>query len=211
MPDNIFHHFVEESKVLRGRLASSGGPARAILVHIAVVGVFGVLLPLWLGFQFLDPVTIAAYACLGVMFSAPAAAQAFATARPRSVIEMLARIAVTVLYGEIMAIAILAAGFITFFSTHSAVFGVDFVSLAEAAALGLSGSLAMAAIAAWISLRLSAGASRMAIRIIFLGLLMLFFFRSRWLPDVEVSGTLVCLGIAAVAMVALARSVASRA
>ena len=212
MPNDIFHHFGQESKILRGRLASGGGPGRTILVHIAVVVVFGVFLPWWLGLQFLDPVTIAAYSCLGVLFSAPAAAQAFAIERPGSISEALARIAVTVLYGEMMAIAILAAGFITIFSTHSrALLAPDFVSLSEAAALGLSGSLAMAAIAAWLTLRLSAGASRMALRVIFLGLLLLFFFRSRWLPDVEVTGTLVCLAIAAVAMVALARSVQSRA
>ena len=30
--------------------------------------------------------------------------------------------------------------------------------------------------------------ARMALRVVFLGLLMLFFFRSRWLPDVEFRG-----------------------
>ena len=83
------------------------------------------------------------------------------------------------------------------------------LALAEAAALGLSGSLALAAIAAVVGLLLPKGAARMVLRIIFLGLLMLFFFRSRWLPDVELTGTALCLGVTAVAIAALRRMIVS--
>jgi hypothetical protein len=210
MQDTILSHLGQQGLILRRRLGS-GGLVRAIVVHILVVGIFGVFLPWWMGIQFLDPVTITAYCCLGVMFSAPAAAQAFAGDRPGSVREAVARIAVTVLYGEIMAVAIVLAGFLTVLSTHSrALFAPDFLSLGEALALGLSGSLAMAAIAAWVALRFSAGVARMALRIIFLTLLLLLVFRSRSLPDVEVAGTLVCLGVAVVMMVALRPLIGSR-
>jgi hypothetical protein len=208
MPDTIVTHLANQGLILRKRLVS-GGPIRAIIVHLLVVGVFGVFLPWWLGFQFLDPVTITAYCCLGVMFSAPAAAQAFAGERPGSMGEALARIAVTVLYGEIMTAAILLAGFLTFFSNHSsAMFAPDFLSLGEAGALGLSGSIAMAAIAAWLALRFSAGAARVALRVIFLALLLLLVYRSRSLPDVVVAGTLVCLGVAVVVILALRQVIA---
>jgi hypothetical protein len=187
-------------------------PLRTMLVHVAVVAVFGVFLPWWLGVQFLDPVTIAAYSCLGVLFAAPAAAQAFAGEKPRLMSEAVTRIVLAALYGEMMAIAILIAGFTTILLTPARAFlTLDFTSLAQASALGLSGSIAIAAIAALIGMLLPPGASRMALRVIFLGLLMLFFFRSRWLPDVEVTGSLLCLAAAIGSLAALRYLIASRA
>src|SRR5580693_2257604 len=139
MPENLSYHLGREGQELRSRLGLKAEPLRAILVHIAVVVVFGVFLPWWLGIQFLDPVTIAAYSCLGVLFAAPAAAQAFADQRPHSMSDALAGIAIAALYGEAMAIVILLAGFMTIFMTHARVLLTpDFVGLGEAAALGLS-------------------------------------------------------------------------
>jgi hypothetical protein len=178
-------------------------PVRTILVHIAVVAVFGIFLPWWLGYQFLDPVTIAAYCCLGVMFAAPAAAQAFTDSRPQSMNQAVKRIAMAALYGEGMALVILIAGMMTAYFRSPVLFIVDIRALWEPIALGASGSLALASIAAVIGMLLSKGAARMALRIIFLDLLLLFFFRSRWLPDVAVSGAAVCLGLTAVALAAV--------
>jgi hypothetical protein len=210
MPENVSHNLGRQRQGLGSRLGFKTQPIGTILVHIAVVVVFGIFLPLWLGIQFLDPVTIAAYSCLGVLFAAPAAAQAFADQRPHSMSDALAGIAIAALYGEAMAIVILLAGFMTIFMTHARVLLTpDFVGLGEAAALGLSGSLALASIAAVTGLLLPKGAARMVLRIIFLGLLVLFFFRSRWLPDVEISGTVLCLAVAVVAIVALRRLIAN--
>jgi len=204
MPVNFSYHFGREGQGLRSRLGLTTQPGHAILVHLVVVVIFGVFLPWWLGIQFLDPVTISAYSCLGVLFAAPAAAQGFAGDRPQSMSEALARIAMAVLYGEFMTAAILLAGFMTLFMTHLRVLiAPDFVSLTEAAALGISGSLALASIAAVVGLVLPKGAARMVLRVIFLTLLVLFFFRSRWLPDIELTGTAVCLVVAAAAILAL--------
>jgi glycopeptide antibiotics resistance protein len=63
----------------------------------------------------------------------------------------------------------------------------------------------MAAIAGWMTLRFSSGVARVALRIIFLGLLLLFFSRSRWLPDVAGIGVLLSLAVAAGAVVAIRR------
>jgi hypothetical protein len=206
MPENLSYHIGREGQGLRSRLGLQAQPIQTILLHITVVVVFGVFLPWWLGIQFLDPVTIAAYSCLGILFAAPAAAQGFAGDRPGSMSEALARIAVAVLYGEAMAIAILLAGFMTIFMTHARVFlAPDFVSLGEAAALGISASLALASIAAVVGLMLPKSAARMVLRVIFLSLLLLFFFRSRWLPDVELTGTALCLAVTVAAIVALRR------
>jgi hypothetical protein len=178
-------------------------PIRSILIHVAVVAVFGVFLPWWLGYQFLDPVTITAYGCLGVLFAAPAAAQAFSESRPRSMQEAVKLVAVSALYGEGMAIVILMAGFMTAYFRSRALLVVDLRALAGPIALGASGSLAMSAVAGVVGMLLPKDAARMALRIIFLALLALFFFRSRWLPDVEATGTLVCLGVAVIALAVL--------
>src|SRR6185437_705197 len=82
---------------------------RTILIHAALIAVFGVALPWSKGIGFIDPVITSAYACLGILFAAPAAAQAFEQ-RPRSAKEAFARIGLAVLYGEAMAIAMLGAG-----------------------------------------------------------------------------------------------------
>ncbi len=112
-------------------------PLRTILVHIAVVAVFGVFLPWWLGYQFLDPVTIAAYCCLGVMFAAPAAAQAFADSRPQSMRDALKRIAIAAIYGEGMALVILIAGMMTAYFRSRALFVLDLAALSSRSAWGI--------------------------------------------------------------------------
>jgi hypothetical protein len=174
-----------------------------------VVVVFGIFLPWWLGYQFLDPVTLTAYCCLGVMFAAPAAAQAFGDDRPQSMREALKRIAMSALYGESMALVILVAGFMTAYFRSPALFVLDIRGILEPIALGAAGTLALASISAVIGLMLPKGAARMALRVIFLGLLLLFFFRSRWLPDVLISGSLVCLGLSAIALAAVQQLIAN--
>jgi hypothetical protein len=178
------------------------GGSKGVLLHLALVAVFGVFLPWKKGIEFFDPVILSAYACLGVLFAAPIAAQAFADVRPESMSAAIARIAAAVLYGECVVIAFLGAGIATVYFTHrhSVFFAPDLVGLGFAALLGLTGSFAFAALAAWISLRFSAAAARGALRMMFLLLLFLFFFRSQWLPDVAEMGALLCLGIGLAAM-----------
>jgi hypothetical protein len=197
------NQFNRAAQTLRERvgLASAG---RGVLIHLLVIGTFGIFLPWMRGIDFLDPVMLDAYACLGVLFAAPAAAQAFAVERPHSLADALARIAVSVIYGEVMAIAMLMAALATVHLTHLYFpIAPDLLGLIEANAFGLAASIAMAAIAGWITTRLSAGAARMMIRVIFLAALVVFFFRSRWLPDVVTTGALIALVIAALAILAL--------
>lgn len=175
-------------------------------MHILLLAAFGVFLPWMRGLNFLDPVMLAAYACLGVLFAAPAAAQAFAE-RPASMADVAARLAVAVMYGEIMVVAIFICAFATFYLLHPLPLGPDLPGLAEVNAFGLAGSLAAGAVAGWIALKFSLGAARAMMRVIFLGLLIVFFFRSRWLPDVAADGALVALAIAAVAILGIRRQV----
>jgi len=195
----------EEGIGLGARLGWKGsGRYRVILIHVALVAVFGVFLPWMKGIDFLDSVMTAAYACLGVLFAAPAAAQAFADERPGSMTAAMARIAVAVVYGEFLALVILLAGFMTVYLTHpSFMLAPDLTTLVRAGALGIAASTALAAIAGWITLRFSAGVARAGLRGVFLMLLVVFFYRYRWLPDVAGTAAVISTSIAAVAILAL--------
>jgi len=158
------------------------------------------------GAEFFDPVFLTAYACLGVLFAGPAAAQGFEE-RPRTMREAMMRIGFAVLYGEVMAMLILLAGIATALWSRKVPIGPDWLGLAQAGGLGLAGSAAMASVAAWFAIRFSPNAARGALRVLFLGLLVLFFFESRWLPDVLGRGTSVCSGIAVLSVFAIARAI----
>jgi len=177
--------------------------SRAVLLHLAIVAVFGVGVPWLKGLDFLDIVLLSAYACLGVLFAAPAAIQAFAGEPPRTMRDALIRVLLTVLYGEGMVIVILMAGFMTVYLTHRAIFTPDLGTLASVSGMAIAASLALSAISAWVTLRFSPGAARRALRVIFLLLLVVFYFRARWLPDIADSATLVSLVVAALAIFAL--------
>jgi hypothetical protein len=196
----FLHDLKQEAVALRARMQR-----RAILIHLALIGVFGILLPWWKGVDFLDAVMLSAYACLGILFAAPAAAEAFAQSQPKSLNEALARIAMAVIYAEFMTVAILGCGLITVYLKAHFFLAPDLEALAMSAVLGVAASVAMAAIAGWMTLRFSSGVARVALRIIFLGLLLLFFSRSRWLPDVAGIGVLLSLAVAAGAVVAIRR------
>ena len=84
-----------------------------VLLYVALIAVFGVLLPWTKGLDFLDPVMTSAYACLGVLFAGPATAEAFAEKRPDSLKAALRRVAKAVIYGEALALAMLIAGVAT--------------------------------------------------------------------------------------------------
>jgi hypothetical protein len=90
------------------------GGLTTILINLAILVLFGVVFPLQKGLDFPDPVIITAYACLGLVLSAPAAAQACAANPPQTMAAVLSRIFIAVLYGECMALAMLAGGIITF-------------------------------------------------------------------------------------------------
>jgi hypothetical protein len=179
---------------------------RVVLVHIAIIAVFGVLFPWMRGIGFLDPVMTAAYACLGVLFAAPAAAQWFGMERPRSLARAIACILRAVAYGEMMTVLILLAGFTTLYATRPFAFGPDLETMALAGAFGIAASLATATIAGWMTLRLSAGAAQAGMRVLFLLLLCLFFFKAGWLPDVAGRAALISLAIAAAALLGLSRA-----
>jgi hypothetical protein len=183
---------------------------RVVLLHLALIAIFGVLLPLRKGISFLDPVMISAYACLGVLFAAPAAAVAFAKGRPQTMREAFWRTAKAVGYGEGLALVILVAGVVTVSVSVGRLLLPELDVLAEAALLGLAASIALALLAGWMTLRFSAGAARYGMRAIFLGLLLLFLFQAQRLPDVPLRGVELSVALSALMVILLRRQVHPR-
>lgn len=200
----FFYYARREGLALTGRMRGRG-----VLIHLALIAVFGVFLPMWKGIDFLDSVILSAYACLAILFAAPAAAEAFAASRPASFQAAMAKVAIALIYAEFMTVAILGTGLATVYSrTHFPV-PPDFETLAVSAIFGFAAAAAMASIAGWLALRFSSGIARGVLRVLFLGLLLVFFYRSRWLPDVAARGAAISVGIAIAALLAI-RHLASR-
>ena len=190
----------EEASDLRARLGFRGsGWVRSMPVYLLLIGIFGVFLPWQKGGDFLDSVILGAYACLGVVFSAPAAAAEFA--KVPSTQKALARVVVSVFYGELLAGAMLLLGLITVYVTHwgRLVVGPDLGALAQCAAFGLTFSWAVSSAAVRLSVRFSAGTAKTVVRLMFVGLLAAFYLRSSWLPAVALRGA----GIALLASILL--------
>lgn len=178
--------------------------ARNGVIYVLLILAFGVAVPASKGLGFFDSSLLSAYACLGTVFAGPAAAQKFEK-RPASMAQALGWIGKAVLFGELLAIAMLACGTVTVFELNrAAFFPPDVESLGYSLLLGLTASLALASLAAWVTAEFSAGVARMALRVVFLALLALFYFRGRWLPTVAETGTLISL-MAAATFLALLR------
>ncbi len=110
---------------------------RSVLNYLLLVLAFGVVVPRLKGLEFFDPVLMSAYACIGMLFSGPATAQAFET-KPSSFGEALRWIFQAVLFGEVIAAAMLVGGVLTVYLTHlrSLFFLPDLIQLATSAVVG---------------------------------------------------------------------------
>lgn len=179
---------------------------RQILTYALLLLVFGVAVPQWKGLGFLDPALICAYACLAMVFTGPVAAQLFEK-KPASMAQALVWIARAVAFGEALSVAMLACALVTLYVTHSKIltFPPDLAGLAMPEALGLALSLAVAALAAWVAVRFSVNSAKAALRAVFVLLLVAFFLRGPWLPQVTGQATLIALAAAVVFLALLSR------
>jgi hypothetical protein len=166
---------------------------RALLPQVVLFTVFAVWLPLQKGASFLHPVVLGAYACLGVIFAAPA------TASGVSVLK-------AVLTGFALSWAMLITGVAAVYLRHRVVVGPDLVTLAQSGLFGVTLSAAASLVVAFLLTRTSPAAAKIAARVLLLGLLALFYFWSGWLPDVAMMGAAISAGIAAIFWMALRRA-----
>ena len=173
--------------------------ARQILTYAFLLLIFGFAVPEGKGLGFLDPALLGAYACMGMVFAGPAAAQAFEKT-PRSLGQALRRIGLAVAFGEGVTLAMLGCGLATLYITHAKmlVFPPDLSGLELPLAMGLGLSLAVASMAAWVAVQYSVGSAKVALRVVFMALLLAFFLRGNWLPQVLGQGTAITLAAACV-------------
>jgi hypothetical protein len=160
--------------------------ARQALVVLGVVVAFGVLVPWYKGFGFLDPRIIAAYACLALLFVAPASAEiATLYAQKASPATILGRIGVIVAYGWGITVLILVTGLVTVNLTNRrggfAAPASGFLS--AVLVFSLIASLGVAALSAVLARRFSASGVKAILRTGFLLVLLVFVFGSRFLPE----------------------------
>ncbi len=182
-----------------------------ILLHLALIAIFGVLVPQRKGIEFLDPVMISAYACMGVIFAAPAAAAAFAKGRPQSMKEAFARAAKAAGYGEGLALVMLVAGVATVNLSRAGRLRLpELDTLGESALLGITATIAVVIFAGWMTLRFSAGAARTGVRAVLLLLLLAFFLRSQRLPEVALRGAALSVALSGLMAFLLYREVNPR-
>ena len=164
------------------------GNARNAVIYVLVLLVFGVAVPGAKGLGFFDPALLSAYACIGTVFAGPLAAKEF-EARPASLGQAIRWIARAALFGESIAAAMLVCGIATVFvRNRAAFFPPDLESLAYSMLLGLAGCFALGSLGAWVTVQFSSGVARMAMRTVFLGLLVLLYLHGQSLPDVAGTG-----------------------
>ena len=160
--------------------------ARQALVVLAVVLAFGVLVPWYKGFGFLDPRIIAAYACLALLFVAPASAEIGTLyAQKASVAAVMTRIGVIVAYGWGITLLILVTGLVTVNLTNrrGGFTAPPLAFLSAVLVFGLVASGAVSALCAVLARRVPALVVKAMLRTGFLLVLLVFFFGSRFLPD----------------------------
>lgn len=170
-----------------------------MLLHFALIALFGVFLPWIKGLEFLDPPLISAYTCMGVLFAGPASAQAFAgggprrdgteSTRPQTMHDALRRLIKALVYGEGLVLMFLTAGILTVNLTHPGRIRLPQLdTLAGTFVLGFMASALVAVAAAWLSLRYSEQIARMGMRFFFVAMLIGYYYGSLRIPDFALLG-----------------------
>jgi hypothetical protein len=160
--------------------------ARQALVVLMVVIAFGILVPIYKGFGFLDPRIIAAYACLALLFVAPASAELASThgkGAPAS--GILGRIGIIVAWGWGITVLILATAIVTLniMTRRGGFIAPPSEYIAAVLLFSLSASVAIALLGAVLARRFSAAQVKNILRAGFLIILLTLAFGTRWLPE----------------------------
>ena len=173
----------EATDLLRRLGFAPGLWGRGLGIHVALMVAFGAAIPILKGLEFFDPFILTAYACLAGVLAAPLAAQPF----PEPVMARVdARIQVCLLYGELVALGVLAAGIATVYWTHRGgiFFPPELEALARGVGFGFVLALALSMAAAWTALRFSTATAKAGLRVVFLALMLLYWLRGRFLAEV---------------------------
>jgi len=196
--------------------------ARQALIVLGVVIAFGILVPVLKGFGILDPRIILAYACLALLFVAPASAELGGVGAS----ALLGRIGLLVAWAWGIAILILATALVTLnvMNRRGGFIMPPSAFLVSVLVFSLSGSIAVAMLGAVLARRFSAAGVKTILRMGFLAILLVLVFGERFLPErvtlavvdrfstlralthLAWEATAVCAGAAALLLLALFRT-----
>ena len=166
--------------------------ARQAVVILFTLLAFGILVPWYKGFTFLDPRILLAYALLAVLFVAPASAESAAaeavskeSEKRHPAARVLIRIARVVGFGWGITVLILGTALATLNLTnwHGAFGGPPARFLAAILTFSLAASFAVAALSSVLARRLTAGAVKSILRLAFLIVLLGLALSSRFAPE----------------------------
>jgi hypothetical protein len=158
--------------------------ARQAVVILFTVLTFGILVPWYKGFTFLDPRILLAYALLALLFVAPASAET-AAAHAQSTAGVLSRIGLVVAYGWGVAMLILLTALVTvnLANWRGSLIAPQAGFLSAMLVFSLTASFAVATLSVVLAWRFSAGAIKAILRFGFLGLLLTLALSNRFLPE----------------------------
>jgi hypothetical protein len=160
--------------------------AKQAITILLIVLVFGIFVPWYKGFAFLDPLMISAYSCLAIIFVAPASAEAFGTLPPDSSrSELLAKLFTIVAYGWGVCVVILGSGIITvnLVRWHGRLLLPGTPVLVSCLLFSFTGALAFGSAAALLARRTTPRSAKAILRLAFLLILLFLAFGNRFLPN----------------------------
>ena len=165
--------------------------ARQAIVILGTVLVFGILVPWYKGFTFLDPRIQLAYGLLAILFVAPASAEAAAAQVSRegelgrSPGAVLGRVTRVVAYGWGVSVVILITALVTLNLSNwrGSYIAPPRSFLGSVWTFSLAACYAVAALSGVLARRFSAGAVKSILRIGFLVVLLGLALSNRFLPE----------------------------
>jgi hypothetical protein len=159
---------------------------RQILVILIVVVTFGILVPWYKGFTFLDARILSAYSCLALLFVAPASAQLSAVQQQESSpARVLGRIGIIVGYGWALTVLIFVTALVTLNLSYrrETLITPPWGLCAALLVFSLAGAAAVAILGAVLARRFSARGAKSILRVLFLLVLLVLVSSSRILPE----------------------------
>ena len=160
--------------------------ARQAILVLGFAAVFGIFVPWYRGFDFLDPVMIMAYSCLALLFVAPASAEAFAPeGTSPAMSETIIKSTLILAYGWGIAALVLMAGIVTVNLSHwhGYVLAPPGRLLASVLLFSLTASMAVIFACALLVRKFSASAVKGFVRLAYLIVLAMLAFGYRFLPQ----------------------------
>lgn len=150
---------------------------------IGAVLVFGMALPYGKGLDFLDPIFILAYSCLGALFAAPAATEVLANGFSRW--GLLLKMLLVWGYGWGVSVLLIASGILTvnLHQWHGRLITPTGTTLLAAFVLGAASCLVTIAAAALLARHVGPKAAKTILRLSFLALLLTMAVAFRFGPE----------------------------